>query len=128
MSGEDEPLRVLVVEDLADVRNYLMRFLARRRCSLEGAADAAEAVARCGRERYELILLDERLPDKPGSEIIAELKRRQPDASIVLLTGALTGSLDAEARRLGADACLAKPPDFDALEALVAARRAKRGS
>lgn len=122
MTKDAEGLKVLVVDDVADIRNYLTRFLARRGCAAEGARDAAEAVARCGRTAYDLVLLDERLPDGEGSAVIAELKRRSPQAYVVLLTGHLDQELYDEARRQGADRCLAKPPDFKELEALVAER------
>ncbi|MBI5596644.1 MAG: response regulator [Elusimicrobia bacterium] len=111
--------RVLVVEDVDETRLYLTRFLQRRACQVEGARDAAEAVARCGRERYDLIILDERLPDGLGTSVLVELKKRCPQARVVLLTGGLNPQLEAEALRLGAYRCLNKPPDFKALEALL---------
>lgn len=110
---------VLVVEDVEETRLYLTRFLQRRECLVEGARGAAEAVARCGRESFDLIILDERLPDGLGTSVLGELKKRCPEARIALLTGGLSAELEAEALRLGAACCLNKPPDFKALEALL---------
>lgn len=110
---------MLVVEDVEETRLYLTRFLQRRQCHVEGARGVAEAVARCGREAFDLIILDERLPDGLGTSVLEELKRRCPQAKVVLLTGGLNAELEAEAVRLGACCCLNKPPDFKALEALV---------
>ena len=113
---------VLVVEDDAE----LLQIMAR---SLEGAghvvtqAPNGEAGLRLFRaEPPDLVVCDIVMPDRDGIELIPEMKALHPAVKIVAISGRQhIGALDVLnlAKRMGADATLAKPFAMDALVALV---------
>jgi len=115
---------VLVVEDDAE----LLQIMAR---SLEGAghvvtqAANGEAGLRLFRaEPPDLVVCDIVMPDRDGIELIPEMKALNPAVKIVAISGRQhIGALDVLnlAKRMGADATLAKPFGMDALVALVGA-------
>ena len=113
---------VLVVEDDAE----LLQIMAR---SLEGAghvvtqAPNGESGLRLFRaEPPDLVVCDIVMPDRDGIELIPEMKALHPAVKIVAISGRQhIGALDVLnlAKRMGADATLAKPFGMDALVALV---------
>lgn len=86
MAPTTEP-RVLLVDDDADIR-----LLTRTRLEVAGAVVVGEAtnadsgVALAQTEQPDLIVLDERMPGRPGSQAIPDFRRAAPAARIVLYT------------------------------------------
>lgn len=76
---------VLVVDDAMTVREVLAGHLAKR-MRVGKAASAAEALERTAADRYDLIFLDVNLPDRDGLELLAELRERGVDATVVMMT------------------------------------------
>lgn len=114
-------MRVLLVEDEAEMAHALALRLGRSGFIADhvGAlVDAREALA-C--HRYGLAILDRRLPDGDGLELLPELRRLQPDARILILTACEAVSERVSGLDAGADDYLAKPVDFDELMARVRA-------
>jgi CheY-like chemotaxis protein len=82
------PTRVLLVDDIDDVR-LLLRSALRRRASVEivaEARDGAEALAAAVEHRPDVIVLDLGLPDLSASELVQRLRERS-DAKIIVFTG-----------------------------------------
>jgi DNA-binding NtrC family response regulator len=80
--------RILVVDDDPQVRSMLAQFLARQRYVPLTASCAGEAVEVLGRDRPDLVLLDVRLPDADGIELLRE--RIQPALGrdrVIVMTG-----------------------------------------
>ncbi|PWB94275.1 response regulator [Methylosinus sporium] len=114
-------MRVLLVEDETEMAHALALRLGRSGFIADhvGAlVDAREALA-C--HRYGLAILDRRLPDGDGLELLPELRRLQPDARILILTACEAVSERVSGLDAGADDYLAKPVDFDELMARVRA-------
>ncbi|HEY7216404.1 MAG TPA: response regulator transcription factor [Thermoanaerobaculia bacterium] len=82
------PLRVLIVDDHLVVREGLRAILGRQPDMevVAEANDGEEAIALFDRHRPDLTLMDLRLPKKGGVEATAEIRRRYPQARIVVLT------------------------------------------
>ncbi len=79
-------IRLLIIEDEADIRNLLTRML-----KLEGFEVAQEATAQQGLARVRtfephVVLSDVRLPDGYGVELVAEIKKISPETEVILLT------------------------------------------
>jgi DNA-binding NtrC family response regulator len=125
---------VLVVDDDRGLRVILAELLREESFDVHEAEDGARAVEIVEREPIDLVLLDLRLPDTTGLDLLPRLRELRPEASVVMLTA--QGSIrDAvEAMRLGADNFVAKPIEPEALstiarkgiEAAALRRRASR--
>jgi CheY-like chemotaxis protein len=80
---------ILVIDDEADIRDLLARYLASCGYRVTPAALAAEAQATVLRDPPDLIISDLQLEDMDGLEMIAQLKAGLPDVPVILLTGVL---------------------------------------
>jgi len=110
---------ILVVDDDADVRDMLARFLKRRGYAVDQAADGEEALRSLRNRDPDLMLLDIYLPKKTGLEVLREMK----DAGLRVRTIALSAMPDdqivASSLSLGAVSFMAKPFDFMDLTAQI---------
>jgi DNA-binding NarL/FixJ family response regulator len=106
------PRYALVVDDHPLVRDGLIGTLERAaalRLHCDGAADLARARrALSGQARYDLLLVDQRLPDGEGLSLLVEARATQPRAALVLLSGVDDAHLASRARQAGAAAFLCK--------------------
>lgn len=113
-------MRVLVIDDEADLRSLVARAL-----RAEGHAVALASDLRSGRERFgegaDLIVLDVRLPDGFGLALCRELRAEGSPVPILLLTAHSEVALRVEGLDAGADDFLAKPFAVAELRARVRA-------
>lgn len=109
-----EPARtLLLVEDDETLRGRLARALRDRALAVTEAATAASALAAAAKETPELAVVDLRLPDRSGLQVVRELLALDATTSIVVLTGYGSIATAIEAVRLGARHYLTKPADAD---------------
>jgi DNA-binding NtrC family response regulator len=114
-----EPGNILVVDDDASLRTMLAELLRSEGHTVTEAEDGARALAAAGRDAVDLTLLDLRLPDGSGLDLLPKLKELRPESSVIMLT-ALGSIRDAvEAMRLGADNFVPKPIDPEGLFTIV---------
>jgi DNA-binding NtrC family response regulator len=109
---------VLVVDDEELVRWSLAERLQREECEVLSAGTVAEAHSRC-EEGVDLVLLDHRLPDGDGLELLAKLRRDDPDLPVVLMTAFSSIKGAVTAMQGGAFHYVAKPFDLDDLALVV---------
>lgn len=109
-------LRVLVVEDDAELRTLTRMLLEDEGAEVAAAANGNEALALAGEFRPQVALLDARLPDMTGGDLGKKLREALPDCGQVLVSGDARGV--AEWERIGGLA-LPKPYEIDELLALV---------
>jgi two-component system response regulator RegA len=104
---------VLVVEDDNAFRTLLVHAFNQRGYDAQGVADAASAISAAQRESPEMAVVDLRLPDQSGLEVVRALKAIDPATAIVVLTGYGSIATALESVRLGALHYLTKPTDAD---------------
>jgi two-component system response regulator MprA len=122
---EDEPLRILVVEDEPQIANFLRVGLGYEGFSVAVAEDGYEALAELKRFKPQLVILDLMLPGIDGMELA---KRMREDSGLMIIM--LTARDQVEDRiaglRAGADDYLVKPFDFEELVARIHAVARRR--
>ena len=118
MSGEN-PARILLVDDDQAFRRSTAELLRQEGYRVETEADAEGAVEALRRLRFDLILLDLRMPGTDGLGVVEVLRRWGETIPILMISG--FGTIDAavQAINLGADDFLTKPVDPDLLSARV---------
>jgi two-component system response regulator DevR len=127
MNVPPEKLDILLVDDHAVVRVGLRNLI---NDSLDmrvvgEAPDGASALRMAAKSNPDVILLDLRLPDRPGIEIIEPLKTITPDARVLVLTSFADDGLLLAALKAGADGYLLKDvAEADLLEAIRQVSRA----
>jgi two-component system response regulator HupR/HoxA len=84
-AGSPRPC-LLVVDDEPENRDLLRRTL-KRDFDVEDAEDAVAALAVLGRRAVALMLCDQLMPGKSGTDLAAEVRARWPSTQVVLLTG-----------------------------------------
>ncbi len=101
--------RILAVDDDEGFCQTLVDILEARGYRADPTFCAAEALAAVERERYDLILLDLKLPDMNGIELLARVKLALPGVPVILLTGHATVDTAVRAMSEGAYSYLEKP-------------------
>jgi len=100
--------KVLVVDDQADIRGLLTVVLEQEYAVTE--ADSGAALQKAfGQEQPDVVLLDVKLPDADGLDLLPQIKKRWPDTEVIVLTGHGTFAMAVEATRRGATNFLSKP-------------------
>ena len=114
-------MRVLVVDDEADVRSVALRALRADGHAVSAAADLDAARTHLAEGTTDLVVLDLRLPDGFGLELCRELRAQGSTIPILLLTALSHVALRVEGLDAGADDFLAKPFAIAELRARVRA-------
>jgi len=111
MSVSDSPGSLLLVEDDEVFASVLSRALARRDFEVAHAHSLDEAKVTVESQRFDYAIVDLNLAGESSLELIPRLRKHNPDASILMLTGYASIATAVEAIKLGADNYLAKPAD-----------------
>ena len=114
-------MRVLVVEDEPDVREFLLRVLHEAAWAADAAPDGKRALEAMARNEYDLAVVDVGLPGIDGFELCKRLRARNDRTPILLLTARNAVNDRVKGLDAGADDYLAKP---FAVEELLARLRA----
>ncbi|MFI5234967.1 MAG: HD domain-containing phosphohydrolase [Gemmatimonadales bacterium] len=107
---------ILIVDDEESVRGALKKFLVQQGYEVATAGTAAEAIAVARRQRLTGVLLDMRLPDGSGVDLVPGLLETDPDLAILMLTAVNDGATAALCLQRGAADYLTKPLDLDDLD------------
>ena len=110
--------KILIVDDEADLRNLLTAVL-EDHYEIAQASNGAAVQKAFAQPPPDVVLLDVKLPDADGLELLPQIKKRWPDTEVIVLTGHGTISMAVEAGRRGAYNFLAKPFENEKLLADV---------
>jgi len=100
---------LLLVDDDRHVLGSMADWLREQGYRVDVATDCASAIAALGRKAFDLALVDIRLPDGDGFDVLAHCRENYPRTSVILLTGYGTVESAVEAIRAGAFDFLTKP-------------------
>ena len=103
------PKRILVVDDDATVRQSCRRILSEHGYEVEAAASGTDALQRARQGYFDCALVDLKMPDMDGMEIVRAARRDRASMAVLIITG--YGAVDsaAEALRLGVSDYIGKP-------------------
>jgi DNA-binding response OmpR family regulator len=100
---------VLVIDDEPIVCHSVRRILSQKSCAVDEAFDVDAALQKMKLGRYDLVILDLKMPKRSGMEVLRSIKAQWPQIPIIMVTG--YGSIESavEATKLGALNFIAKP-------------------
>ena len=110
---------ILVVDDDAEVRELLNQVLQRSNYQVTQIKDAAALKDASGRLQPDVVLLDYKLPDATGLDLLPGIKKDWPEAEVIMLTGHATYEVAVEAIKRGAFHFQEKPFDPESLLNLI---------
>ncbi len=111
MTGEQ--VRVLVVDDEEPVRNLLQRILEGAGYQVATAADGKEALYQVSLGETKVVLLDIKMPEMSGIEVLSKLTTDSADTCAIMVTSVVETETAIEAMKLGAYDYILKPFDRD---------------
>jgi DNA-binding NtrC family response regulator len=122
MAGKN---RILVVDDEDALRTVLSSELAGEGYQVASAADGEEAIKIIDSATFDLILLDIKMPNVDGFEVLKFVKERQPKTKVIMLTGFADLKNAIESKKLGAEDFVSKP--YDLVDLLTTVERVLGG-
>ena len=115
--------RVLVVDDEENLRHMLQTLLKREGYEPVGVPSVDCALRELGNLPYDIIITDLRMPGRSGMDLVDEVRRRNLDATVVVMTAFGSKDVAIEAMKRGAYDYLSKP--FEADELVLLLRKAE---
>jgi DNA-binding NtrC family response regulator len=111
--------KVLVVDDEAVVVNSIRKILTRKGFAIEEAFTCKEALAQVFAHDYDLVLLDMKMSDGNGIDVLQKIKTKRPDLRVVIVTGYASVDTAVEAIQKGASDYMPKPFTPDELYSMT---------
>jgi len=115
---DNQPIRILVVEDDDDINGLLCGILRRSGYSPESAYSGTEALLRLERQEWHMVLLDLMLPGLAGEEVLARI-RQSGDMPVLILSAKDERQTKIDLLRTGADDYITKPFDIEEVSARI---------
>ncbi len=107
--------RILVIDDEAGIRESLEVLLTLEGYVVRMAVDGEEGLRTLDQESFDLVLLDLALPGQSGLDLLPQIKERQPELPVIMITAYGTVDNIIEAVRAGAENFIQKPWDNEKL-------------
>jgi FixJ family two-component response regulator len=118
--------RTLIIDDEAHVRRMMRLTLETAGYEVGEAADSLQGLAAFGDgSTWDVVLLDQKMPDMDGIEVLRRMQERAPTARVIMVTAFASIELAVEAMKLGATDFIRKPMTPEILRDTVAAALAK---
>jgi DNA-binding NtrC family response regulator len=115
----NEAARILVVDDDESIRKSLIPALEGAGYVVGTAEDGTDAIKKAEANFYNLALIDIRLPDMEGTQLLSALKETRPKMVKIIVTGYPSLQNAVEAVNKGADGYIIKPTKMDELLKMV---------
>jgi len=104
--------RILVCDDEDALRTILSSELAGAGYDVATAADGEEGITEVKNQKFDLVLLDIKMPKKDGFEVLKYIKKEQPAVKVIMLTGFADLKNAIESKKYGAEDFVSKPYDL----------------
>src|SRR5271167_3938666 len=117
---------VLIIDDEAAIRESLQALLELEGYEVETASDGDEGLARLADRPYDLVLLDFAMPERNGIDILQDIRERDSELAIIMITAYGTVENAVNAMQAGANNFIQKPWDNEKLLADVGAAVGRR--
>ncbi|MDX1603079.1 MAG: sigma-54 dependent transcriptional regulator [Salinimicrobium sediminis] len=101
--------KILLVEDDVAFCTMLKTFLLKKECEVDAVYTATEALSLVGKNRYDVVISDVRLPDKEGLEILQAVNKKGERTGVIMMTSYAEISMAVNAIKEGALDYIAKP-------------------
>jgi len=124
-----DTFRILVIDDEVDFLDTIVNRLKKRKLNTIGVTSGEAALELMKEQLFDVALLDVKMPGgMDGIETLREIKRIQPLAEVILLTGHASVETSIEGMKLGAFDYLLKPMKFEELLQKMAAAFEKKSA
>lgn len=106
---------ILIVDDEKSIRKTLREILEYEKYKVDEAQDGMECLAKFKRKKYDVVILDIKMPNLDGMETLERLQQMSPETPVIMISG--HGNIDTavEAVKMGAFDFVSKPPDLNRL-------------
>jgi two-component system, NtrC family, response regulator HydG len=125
-AAEQKPVRVLVVDDEPTLLRALEALLRKKGYEVTGLDSPIVATQKLAQEDYDVALLDIKMPQLSGLELLNAVKHRRPEVEVIMMTGHATVETALAAVKAGAYDYLTKPFEDVELVARSVAKAAER--
>src|ERR1700674_3617220 len=110
---------ILIIDDEAAIRESLETLLEFEGYSVESAETGEQGLTKIGQRPFDLVLLDFALPDRNGLEVLADIRERDPQLAVIVITAYVTVDNAVRVIQNGATNFIQKPWDNEKLLADV---------
>ena len=114
--------KLLIVDDEIDIREFAKNFFKKRGITVFTASGGREALEIIDQEKPDLVLLDVRMEEMTGVDVLRALRRKNNMVKVVMVTGVEEPEIMDEARALGIVTYVHKPLILEELEKIVLAQ------
>lgn len=118
MSISDQ-INILVVDDEPSIRTLAQKELASPGRGITTASTAAEAQKLASQKEFDIIILDVRLPDGNGLDLLERFRESLPDVEVIMITGYSEVTSAVEAMKMGAYDYITKPFSLDRVNLVI---------
>jgi CheY-like chemotaxis protein len=111
--------RIMVIEDDKEMRSLLKDFFEEEGFETDSVSNGVDALRKLAKGRFDLIITDIRMPGLSGLDILARIKKLQPETSIIVITAFGSEQVYRRSLERGATAYLEKPIHMNKLRTLI---------
>ena len=114
-----EKVEILIIDDDVDMLETLGDILQEKGYRTETANTGREAITKANERVFNVALIDVKLPDMSGIEVLQTFRKQHPSMMTIMMTGYATLQNAVDAVNLGAHAYIMKPLDFESLDQTI---------
>jgi len=114
--------KLLIVDDETDIREFARNFFEKRKIDVYVASGGLQALDLIVQESPDLVLLDVKMEEMTGVEVLRQLRKSNPTVKVIMVSGVEAQDTIDEAKSLGVIGYIHKPFILEELEKIVLAQ------